>query len=263
MTKNKSLLGDNEQILIRSLDLSESEIAVYLATLELGEAQIQDISRKSGVKRTSIYNFIDNLKERRLLSEIKKGKRRLFSATSPHHLLEQQKSKVSSVEKLIPQLLAIQNNVKSKPHVSFYEGIEGIKEIYRMTLRDKQTIYAWEDLDRTHDALGKFFTSYPDERAEKNIPARCIDRDTPFAREFTAKNNIRLARESRFVSSKEFGTEINIFGNKVAFFSYNKTNPFGVVIDDAGIAKTLKIAWTELWDRLPSMPQTSISVATE
>ena len=123
-----------------------------------------------------------------------------------------------------------------------------------MTLRDKQTIYAWEDLDRTHDALGSFFKSYPEERAAKKIPARCIDRDSRFAREFTAKNDVRLARESRFISSEEFGTEINVFGNKVAFFSYHKDSPFGVLIDDAGIAKTLKIAWTELWDRLSPTP---------
>ena len=34
-----------------------------LAALELGEATMQDLARKSKVKRTSIYNFIDKLKE--------------------------------------------------------------------------------------------------------------------------------------------------------------------------------------------------------
>ena len=83
MSKNKSFLENNEAELIQTLGLSEQEVAVYLAALELGEAHIQDISRKSGVKRTSIYNFIDALKERQLLSEIKKGKRKLYSAVSP------------------------------------------------------------------------------------------------------------------------------------------------------------------------------------
>ena len=58
-------------------------------------------------------------------------------------------------------------------------------------------------------------------------------------------------RDSRFISSEEFGTEINIFGKKVAFFSLRKDFPFGVVIEDEGIAKTLMVAWTELWNRLP------------
>ena len=251
MTKIMSFFGGSDQELAEALGLSEKELAVYLTVLELGEGYVQDISKKSGLQRTSVYNFLEQLKDRQLISEIKKGKRRLFSAISPHLLLERQKSKISSVERLIPQLLAIQNSVKDKPRVSFYEGVEGIKEIYRMTLRDKQIIYAWEDLDRMHDILpAGFFKGYPEERAAKKIPARCIDRDTPFAREFTAKNNVRLARESRFVSSDEFGTEINIFGSKVAFFSYNKNHPFGVVIDDASIALAQKVAWQELWDRL-------------
>lgn len=255
MTKYKSFLEENGQELIRAFGLSESELSVYVATLELGEAQIQDISRKSGVKRTSIYNFIDALKVLGLLSEIKKRKRRLFSAASPHHLLELQKSKLSSIERVVPELLAIQNNVRNKPRVSFYEGIEGIKEIYNMTLRDKRPIYAWEDLDRTNEVLpAHFFKNYPEERAAKKIPARCIDRDSAFAREFTAKNNARLLRESHFISPKEFGTEINIFGNKVALFSMRKDFPFGVLIEDAGIAVTMKVIWNELWDRLDGGP---------
>src|SRR3989338_4129244 len=251
MSKSKSLLGENEAELIQALGLTEHEVAVYLAALELGEGNIQEISRKSGVKRTSIYNFIDTLKERQLLSEIKKGKRKLYSAVSPNHLVDEQRSKMASVERLIPQLLAIQNNVRNKPRVSFYEGVDGIKEIYRMTLRDKQTIYAWEDLDQAIDTLPpQFVKNYTEERAAKKIPARCIDRDTPFAREWTAKNNERLARESRFIDSEEFGTEINVFGNKVAFFRWDKENPFGVVIEDPGIATAVRVAWQELWNRL-------------
>lgn len=251
MSKSTSFLGENEAELMHTLGLSEQEIAVYLAALELGEANIQEISRKSGVKRTSIYNFIDTLKERQLLSEIKKGKRKLYSAVSPHHLVDEQKSKVASVERFIPQLLAIQNNVKNKPRVSFYEGIEGIKEIYAMTLRDKQTIYAWEDLGSTLKMLPpQFAKAYTEERAARKIPARCIDRDSAIAREWTSKNDVRLARETRFVSAAPFWTETDIFGNKVAFFSYNETHPFGIVIDDEGIAKAQKVAWTELWNRL-------------
>jgi sugar-specific transcriptional regulator TrmB len=251
MSKTKSLLGENEAEFMQTLGLSEQEIAVYLAALEIGEANIQEISRKSGVKRTSIYNFIDTLKARQLLSEIKKGKRKLYSAVSPHRLVDEQKSKVVSMERLIPQLLAIQNNVRNKPRVSFYEGATGLMEVYNIALRDKQIIYAWEDLDRTFDVMPKSFVeNYPEERAAKKIPARCIDRDTPFAREWTSKNNVRLSRESRFIHSDEFGTEANVFGNKVAFFSFRKDAPFAVLIEDEGIATMMRTMWQELWDRL-------------
>ena len=252
VTKSRSFLKEDEQKVLENLGLSEYEVSIYLAVLELGEAHIQEISRKSGVKRTSIYHLIDGLKTQGLLTEVGKGKRRLFSAASPYRLVELQKSKVSSVEQLIPQLLAFQSSAENKPKVSFYEGIEGIKEIHKMTLREKQTIYAWEDLDKALQVLPPHFAkTHTEERAAKKIHARCIDRDTPLAREWTAKNNVRLARESRFIESEEFGTEINVFGNKVAFFRYDKENPFGVVIEDKGIATAVRVSWQELWDRLP------------
>ena len=241
----------NESELLETLGLSGAEVAVYLATLELGQGHIQDISRKSGVKRTSIYNFIDQLKERQLLTEIKKGKRKLYLASDPRSLIDQSRSRTTSLERLIPQLLAVSNSVHNKPRVSFYEGVDGMKEVYAMTLRDKQTIYSWEDFDRMFAMLGNFFNTYPVERTKKKIPFRSIIRDTKFARDFVATNNERLMRDSRFISSEEFGTEINIFGKKVAFFSLRKDFPFGVVIEDEGIAKTLMVAWTELWNRLP------------
>src|SRR3989344_6518288 len=252
MSKFKSLLDEKQAELIKSLGLSEAEIAVYLATLELGQANVQEISRKSGVKRTSIYNFIDSLKERQFLSEIKKGKRRLYSAANPASLLQLEKSRLSSLEQLIPSLLAINNSGGNKPKVTYHEGIEGMQEIYNQMLHDKHVIYVWEDLDRMFSVMPKgFTTNYPIERTAKKIPVRAINRDSKFSREWTAANNEKYMRESRFVSSDEFGTDIEIFGNKVALFSLRKDFPFGVLIEDASLARTLKIVWQELWDRLP------------
>lgn len=254
MTKYKSFLEDNEFELMQTFGLSEAELSVYLATLELGQAQIQEISRKSGVRRTSIYNFIDNLLERQFLSELKKGKRRLYSAANPSVLLQIQESRVVSMKRLIPGLLAINNNARNKPRVSFHEGKAGIKEVYNIALHDKQTIYAWEDLDRMLAILPDFLKKYAVERSAKNIPLRSIVRDTPLAREFVQKDNPRLSRDSRFIESEEFGTDMEVFGNKVALFSLRKDFPFAVLIDDAGIAKTLKIVWAELWNRLEPIP---------
>ena len=74
--------------LLNSLGLSDAEGRVYLAALELGEASIQQLSRKSGVKRTSIYNFIDKLKERQVITETRKAKRSVYSAVHPAQLAE-------------------------------------------------------------------------------------------------------------------------------------------------------------------------------
>ena len=251
MSKYLSFLENNEAELVKTLGLSEGELSVYLAALELGQANIQDISRKSGTKRASTYNFIDALKERQLISEIKKGRRKLYSAAHPSHLLQLERSRITSLERIIPELLAINNSARNKPRVTYHEGIAGMEEMYNITLHDKQVIYAWEDLDRMLEIMpAQWAKWYPAERSAKKIPLRTITRDTPFARKFITEKNVGYSRESRLLAAEEFGTDIEIFGNKVALFSLRKDSPFGVLIEDPGLARTLKIIWQEQWDSL-------------
>jgi sugar-specific transcriptional regulator TrmB len=251
MTKNVSFLAENDVALLKSIGLSEGELAVYLAALELGQAHIQEISRKSGVTRASTYNYLSALQERQLISETRKGKRNVYAAAHPSQLLQLEKARIAAVEKLIPQLLAIDNKSDSKPKVTYHEGVAGMQEVYERMLQDKQVIYAWEDLDRMFAIMPKgWTTSYPTERSTKKIPLRTITRDTPFARKFAAEKNVGYSRETRFIESEEFGTDIEIFGNKVALFSLRKDTPFVVLIEDPALARTLRIVWQDQWERL-------------
>jgi sugar-specific transcriptional regulator TrmB len=251
MTKNVSFLAENDVLLLQSLGLSEGELAVYLAALELGQANIQDISRKAGTKRASTYNYLASLQQRQLVSETKKGKRNVYAAAHPSQLLQLERARIAAVEKLIPQLLAIDNSTRGKPKVTYHEGIAGMEEVYDRMLQDKQVIYAWEDLDRMFEIMPARWTkNYPTERAARNIPLRTITRDTQFARKFAGEKNAGYARDTRFLQSDEFGTDIEIFGNKVALFSLRKDSPFVVLIEDEGLARTLRIVWQDQWDRL-------------
>ena len=131
------------------------ESAVYRAALELGTATMQDLARKSGVKRTSIYNFIDKLKEQGFISMTKRKKRILYGATHPKHLVEIQKQNIAQLERTLPELTAIYNKSAQKPRVTFYEGAEGIKEVYADTLREQRPIIALSDWDYMKPILGE------------------------------------------------------------------------------------------------------------
>ena len=55
--------------LLDSLNLTDKQGLVYFAALSLGEGSMQDLSRRSGIKRTTIYTFIEALKEKGFLTE--------------------------------------------------------------------------------------------------------------------------------------------------------------------------------------------------
>lgn len=236
--------------LLHSLNLSEAQASVYAAALELGIANMQQLATKSGIKRTSIYNFIEGMKERGFIVEITKRKRTMYSAVAPEQLIEIEKTRLAELEQTLPELRAIQNESATKPRVAFYDGIEGIKEVYADILKDKKEIIAFEDLENMKKVLpDSFYNWFPTERARRDITIKSILRDSPEAREIT-KLDIRLLRKTKLINSSDWKTEINIYGDKVALMSYRTKIPFCVLIEDHNIAETMRSAWKELWERL-------------
>lgn len=250
--------------MLKSLNLSEAQGAVYVAALELGQATMQALAKKSGVKRTSIYNFIEEMKERQLIVETRKKKRNVYSAVAPDQLMEMERLRLHELQQLMPELTAIQNKGRNKPHVTFYEGVEGIKEVYADSLKEKKTIYGFWDYENATKVMGEEYydSYYRPERKRLNIFYKGILRDSPATRASLQYDN-KAFRESKFIQKGEFTTEINIYGNKVALLSFLNKPPFGVLIEDKDIADTLRTAWENLWDKLGDVAKYQENLPTE
>jgi sugar-specific transcriptional regulator TrmB len=234
--------------LLRSLNLSDDQLAVYLATLELGQASIQALSKKSGVKRPTIYHFLPQLLERGLIQETRKHKRNVYTALHPNQLVELEKVRIKELEQLVPELSAIYNKSTTKPRVTFFAGVEGIKEALTDFIRLKQPMIGWADFSFRQSVMKDFFDMFADIRAKHEITYQAITRDTPEAREWAEKNNRHL-RDFKYIDCEPFNTETLVYGDHVMFLSYQQ-HAFAVVIEDTNVAATLRIAWQQLWDRL-------------
>lgn len=235
--------------LMKALGLTPAQTDVYLAALELGRSSMQELARKSGVKRTTIYKFIDELKERGLIIETKRKTRSVYAAVSPQQLLEFEKYRLAELTELMPQLQAIENAVPHKPKVMFYEGIDAVKELYLDILKAEKSIVAWSDLSGTLAAFGQFGAEFADKRARRNIELKWIVPDTAEARAFT-RRDYGLLRETKFLPNAQFAIDINIYDNKVVLVNARSPQPFGVLIEDRLVADTLREAWQQLWVRL-------------
>ena len=237
--------------LVQSLGLTQDEARVYLAALELGEATMQDLARKAKVKRTTMYNFIDELLTRQFLVEMRRGKRKIYSAVAPEHLVEIAKTRMWELERALPLLHAIHNRSAHKPRVTFHEGIEGIKEVYNDMLTTKAPIIGCSDYKHMWATLGKECCEYfPPERAKRGISYTAIANDTPENRKHGATDKA-VFRETKFIPARsDLRTEINIYGNKVLLASFRSHPAFAVLIEDADSAETLRLLFKELWQKL-------------
>ncbi|MBL7058903.1 hypothetical protein ISS08_00410 [Candidatus Pacearchaeota archaeon] len=133
----------NKQIL-KDAGLTEGEIKVYLALLELGDTTTGPLVDKSGVARSIVYQILERLIEKGLASYIVKDKTKYYQAADPNKLLDYaQKRKeeidnnVKEIEKILPDLLS-KKKLKDTSSAKIYFGMKGIRTAHEGTYRLKK-----------------------------------------------------------------------------------------------------------------------------
>ena len=123
---------------LNEIGLSESEKKVYLALLDLGDSTRGDIVKMSGVTGSKVYELLEKLQEKGLISIYIKDKVKHFKPTNPTQLLnylEQKKEKISEIEKqtrdILPNLLSRFNSSKEDQEVELIAGMRGLDIIFR------------------------------------------------------------------------------------------------------------------------------------
>ncbi len=237
-----------------SLGFSDKEALVYLSLLELGKGTVSQIARKASVNRTTCYHILNSLINRSLVNISGKEPKQEYGAESPdkivsmfNNFIEKNKTFIAQSKNIIPQLKSV-HNVKGRPKVRFYEGKEGIKQVYEDTLSSHETIRAFASVEDTQHTMPDYFPSYYFRRADKKIGIRAIFPSTPEAKELT-KTNKQQRRETALVPADKFAfsPEINIYNNKVMIASWREE--LGITIESEEIAEAMKkifeLAWAE------------------
>lgn len=238
----------NEQL--QSLGLNEKEAKIYLASLELGLTTIQKIAKKAGVKRSTVYEIMDDLIEQNLITVVPKGKKRYFLAAEPSKLEEVIERKQKILNKMMPELEALSKVSPIKPKIRFYESEEGIKTVYADTIKEGQDILAFTAVSEGYKSpVSDYLTKqYVNQRSEHKIMAKVIAPDSALAKAYKKRDD-KEYRKTKLISEEEypFSIEINIYGNKVAFISYKPEELMAVIIESKEIAKTMALIHKFFW----------------
>src|SRR4030042_3015629 len=116
---------------LRKLGLSEKEVRVYLAGLELGPNSIQNIAKEAGLSRPTAYEIVKKLEDKKLFLETKQRGKRLFRAQSPESILgilRTQKREIEEKEREFIRIIAtLEAKYSKEESVSVFKGKEGLK----------------------------------------------------------------------------------------------------------------------------------------
>jgi HTH-type transcriptional regulator, sugar sensing transcriptional regulator len=242
------------------LGLSEKEAAVYVASLELGPAPVQDISHKSRVNRATTYVMIESLVGRGLMSTFVKGKKRFYVPESPDRLrtiLRAQRREIEEKEndlgKVLPMLLALFNVEGAKPQIRYLEGPEGLQTVREtfvalqgeylqiVPLDDVATVK--EIMATREDHLGKLAAT------EAKYRALIVTAD--------ASSELALAKhgEARVLPADTFPihAEITVRENHVFLYSY-RSAVVAFIIVSKEIADTVRTLFDLAWKGAEAYP---------
>lgn len=236
--------------LLKKVGLSTKEYKVYLNTFRIGLQPASVIARKARMNRITTYLILKSFVSRGLAKSIVKRGIQFFSVITPQELInyaenKSEEWKVVSKEilKELPAFLQYGPYSQNLPKVSFYEGMEGIKEVYNDTLRNSQEILGFLTVEHIPLELKRYFIDiYIPRRIKKKIKCRMILSDSKKARVYQ-KSDCRYLRKTYILPSKylPFKTEISIYGkDRVSIISFTKTDLNAVIIQNKDVYDTMK-----------------------
>lgn len=238
---------------LKQFGLEEKEAKVYLAALELGPTNIQNLTQKSAIKRSTVYEMIKKLEKSGLISESIKGKRKVYIASEPEKLKRSIQEKEQLLKQILPELNSLNNTGSIKLKITYYEGQEGLRQIHNLSLETVTKNVSWiSPIKSIAESVGKeFLEGIIEKRAKNKYWIRSIlvsDQHFDSYKYYDPTTFDRTYRKIKFAPHGiNISNAIGIWDNKVAVLSSRKEG-FGFIIESEEYTNTMKIFYELIWN---------------
>jgi sugar-specific transcriptional regulator TrmB len=258
--KMKLKLDRDLQIFLEEFGLTEREIRLYLSLLKSGPNTIMNLSRETGVKRSTTHNNVEELIKKGLVSQTNYGERRMVVAEDPEKLkflLEQKRWDVKKLEEKLPDVVNIINEMipegkaNSQVEIKYYTGVEGFKEVCDRSLNYAEgEILFITDLDDWYKVYTTEFDKgyYIPNRLKNNLGLKMLALETEESKKLVGKDD-SLKREVRLISKNyDFKSTIIIYKNEVCIMI--SSEPYtAIVIQGKEIERTFTSLFYSMWEK--------------
>jgi len=236
----------DKELALKEFGLTDKEIKVYLALLSLGKVNLQEIAKRIDLPRTTIYNTLNYLYSKGLVSRIVKEYVTYFEAVDPTKFIDNINQKKELLLSVLPELESLKKQIKESSNVEIYEGFKGISTILADIFREKQETYYFGSYSKSAEILKHLPEHSRLLRLEKKIPAKIvIDK---YDEETFHKPAYKKITEMRFLDSlKDFPCIIFIYGNKVALYTV-EGELVGLIIKNKEVASAMKFIFNSFWN---------------
>ncbi len=240
---------------LRKIGLTDYETKVYLSLLEIGEGTSGDIIKKAKLKTGKIYEILESLKDKGLISEVKKNNIRHYSATEPKRIYDYLNIKKKELEKtekdisiIMPLLLEKTKSVNKKTmKIEVYTGFEGFKtafskEINKYSKNTEVLVFGIQPKIKYDKKINDFFTHkiYPERKRNKILTRKIKDIST-----INQKSDFCYPKKVKYLNYKSM-TIIEVYKDLTLIESYME-NPIILAIESHEVSNSFRDQFEILW----------------
>ncbi len=245
---------ENKQIenLLGELGFTKGESVVYLALLKIGETKVGPIIKNASISRSKVYDILDRLIKKGVVSKINKNNVLYFQALSPETLFTylkekelQIKKEAETLQKALPTLTAL---LPQQPiDIKVYEGVEGFKRVIDRTLGElkKGDMYEAMGVSKTTEFMRLYALKLYQNQEKIGFKARSIfDEEGAFKiKERKTKNHeIRILPKGWHTPAL-----FTLYQDIVGIHVGNDEQIISIVIKSKDIAQSFKATFEAMW----------------
>lgn len=245
--------------ILEGIGLTRNEIKIYLALLKLGQTTSWSIIKETGIHTSKVYDSLQRLIEKGLVSYVIISNVKNFSAAKPDRLvdfLEDKKRKLEEqekeIKKIIPRLK--QNQLLDKEtKAEIFKGWKGMETVYKI-LRETLKKGDWNYVlgaskGEDSEQVKNFFNKHLKGLSEKGIKQKIIYNEE-------ARGHIEEQSKHPGIFQVKYmrnttPAEINIWADKVMTVILTKT-PTVIVVSDKKVADSYREYFEIMWKNAKS-----------
>jgi sugar-specific transcriptional regulator TrmB len=233
--------------ILEDIGLTKAQAAAYKSLMDNGSLTAPALAKLIGESRTNGYKVLDKLIELGLAVKQPQGGKFCYAATSPTALeqfVQSQAERIRQKERQLntelPQMLDYFFAHSERPSIRYFQGKEGLHQIFADMLQTGRDIYLLRSPDDVNFYDEAFFAEFRKKRALLGIATYALTVNVP-----SAIHDPELDFQNKFhrtwlpAAAYTAPVEWNIYGNKVALTSYGE-EAMGIVIESPQIAESFR-----------------------
>jgi sugar-specific transcriptional regulator TrmB len=234
---------DEKQALIE-LGLSKTESIIYMSLLRTKDTSVVKISKETQLHRRTIYDNLNILINKGLVSFKIKDNSKFFEATNPDNFKVFLREKESILDSILPNLTKKYERNEIQPKINIHLGINGAKLLIEKAIESRKNLFWVGGGAILFDKLGFSKNYYEKKLSSVNIKTVQPKLKKTLNLQFIKEENIRYL-------PKEFASETGylVFGENliISIIQENQINSIEIISESC--AKAFMNYFNLLWEQ--------------